>query len=417
MKKNVFLITMQILFLCLPAYPLENSKWKSIGPYGGSIEGLAVNPLNPNECFAIGNTSWGYIYWSKNGGKSWLYLYGFYDRVYDISVDPVTPEIIYVMGYYNLHKSVDKGKTWQKKPFGYGVVTKNSQVALNPMSPNKIYVVGKDKADFQKACILRSSDAAESWTRQVIHTAPSTIIGNDIAISPSNPDVLYASIYYIDSSSYSYKSRIFKSSNGGHTWTKLPGEISNAVNAIAIDPFNPDKIYLGTNWQVTRSSDGGQTWEESDDYVYSKSLAIDRNDPDILYSGYDNCCYRSEDGGIHWEKYRCNDLGSCKDLLLLGGKLLYASDVGIYASSDGAENWENSHDGISKVCIKAVSITKTFPTKIYALPVDGEKLYVSEDFGITWSCSEGLASCGILTWIESHPHNPEKAFIATSGGG
>ncbi len=417
MKKTLIVIGIFGLFLCIPAQSHETSKWKSIGPYGGSIEALAVNPQDANECFAVGNTSGGYIYWSKNGGNSWQGLYDFPDSVYDLAVDSTNPDILFALGSDHLYKSIDKGKSWSEKSFNHDVVTKNSKIALNLLNPNKIFIIGKDKANSKQVCILKSTDSAESWKRQVIGTVPMTIKGYNIAISPSNPNVLYSSAYYTESSGITYKSQLFKSTDGGQTWTNLSGEISNAVNAIAIDPFNPSKVYLGTNWEVIRSSDGGQTWEDSADYVYSKSLAVDRSNPDILYSGYNSCCYRSDDGGVHWKKYLCETIGSCNDLLPLPESLLYASDVGVYRSSNGGENWEGSHDGISKVCIKTVSITKTFPIKIYALPYDGEKLYVSEDFGITWNCPKGLDSCGSVAWIEAHPEDSEKAFISAAGGG
>ena len=419
MKKKVsfIFIVALALFLCLPVRGQDSSKWKAIGPYGGSIIALAVNPQNQNECFAIGNTSRGYIYWSKNRGGTWRSLYNFPSRVYDIGVDPIDPNHLFVLSIDSLFTSIDKGKSWSKKPFGYNVDTQNGKIILNTTDPDKLTVIGKDNTDSKKLYILNSMDGAESWTRQVIFTAPTSIRGTNIVISPSSPNVIYAMAYFAERSSIYYKSRLFKSTDGGKTWGMLPEEVGRAVNTMAIDPFVPEKIYVGTNWEVLRSSDGGQTWQDSEDYVYSRSLAIDPANPDILYSGYENCCYKSEDGGVHWEKYHCGELGSCRDLLTLTSNVLYASDIGIFASQDGGKNWEDSHTGISKVCIKTVSVTDSFPIKIFALPNDGEILYVSEDLGISWDCSEGLESCGRLNWIEARPDDPEMVFITTIGGG
>jgi photosystem II stability/assembly factor-like uncharacterized protein len=417
--KKIHLLTVFVLltiFLCVQAYSQENTKWKSIGPNGGSIQALAVNPQNLKECFAIGNSSGGYIFRSTNGGKDWTNLHEFPEDIYDIAVDPINPDILYLLSDGYLLKSTDKGKTWTDMPFSQSAVTRNSQLAINPRHPSALFVIGKDPSYYKKACFLQSSNGAKTWTSHTFFTAPSTIESYSLAISPSSPNVLYATIGWRDHYG-SVVGCVFKSSDSGQSWHESSDTLHHKINTITVDPLDPNKVYVGTNFTVFRSTDGGQDWHQSDGIVYSSALLIDPINTNILYAGHDNCSYKSEDGGIHWSRYRCENLGSCTDLLPLGNKILFASNNGIFASSNGGEDWEDSHEGISRICLKTVSVTDTTPITIFALPYNGEKLYISDDFGITWKFGKGLESCGSLSWVEAFPDNPEHIFISALGGG
>jgi photosystem II stability/assembly factor-like uncharacterized protein len=416
MKKTQFVFAILALFLCIQAQSQENSKWKSIGPFGGSIDALSVNPQNLNECFAIGNSSGSYIYRSTNGGRTWANLYEFSRPIYDMVVDPIDPDVLYVLSNEYLYKSIDNGKTWDVYPFDNDVVTRNGRLAINSRHPNTLYAIGKDANDYKKACILKSLDGAETWTSHSFFTAPDSLRDYSLAISRSNPNVLYSTLGFWEN--YTYESGcVFKSNDGGQSWEKSSETINHKINVIAVDPLKPNTVYIGTDFTVFRSTDGGQSWHQSEDYVYSTALLVDPTNTNIIYAGHDNCSYKSEDGGIHWTRYQCGNLGSCRDLLSLRDNILFASDIGIFRSSNRGENWEFSHKGISKICIKTVSTTDVFPTTMYALPYNGEKLYKSVDFGITWNCSEGLDNCGRISWVEAHPDDSEQAFITTLGGG
>ncbi|UCE40540.1 MAG: hypothetical protein JSV17_13945 [Candidatus Aminicenantes bacterium] len=417
MKKINLLIVLLTVFLCIQAQTQENSKWKYIGPDGGSINAFHFNPQNADECFSIGNIDRGYIYTSNNGGKSWIFLHEFPTKISDFVIDPIDPNIIYVLGEESIYKTTDKGLTWSERPLQNNVIATKGKVVIDSINPYMIYVIGEDKNNNAIASILRSTDGAETWTRHKLFEGSIPLHGFHIAMSPSNPAVLYSVVSRYNVELFTYKCRVFKTIDGGNNWQELPKEFQAAVNAVLIDPIDPDKVYLGTYWNVYRSSDGGQNWLENEDYVYANALSVDPVNPNFMYAGYENCLYKSEDGGIHWEKFECNQIGLCQDLVCQAQGVFYASDTGIYKSQDGGSTWTSRHEGISELRMLNISVSNSPPYRIYAMPDSAYHIYKSDDFGKTWQISMCIPGCGEFICLEGSSNSADHLFAAAHGGG
>ncbi|MCD4732401.1 MAG: hypothetical protein K8R74_17495, partial [Bacteroidales bacterium] len=112
--------------------------WSSIGPYGGDVMDMAVNPLDPNIVFAAA----GIPYISYDGGETWTYIEALSNLASSIETFEASPSgIIYASGpysYYKIFRSTDGGETWEQKSIpvnGAGL-----DIAIDPNDPNVIYM-------------------------------------------------------------------------------------------------------------------------------------------------------------------------------------------------------------------------------------------------------------------------------------
>lgn len=140
----------------------------------------------------------------------------------------------------------------------------------------------------------KSIDGGKNWTHHKITSKESRAYS--IAINPKNDNIIYVSGVYTQD----WKSVLFKSSNGGKDWTKIGNNISETIDAIAVDPVSPSKIYLGTYRGVYRSTDSGSSWENPTKYFGVECIKINPNNPKIIFAAGWRGVYYSSDEGNNW---------------------------------------------------------------------------------------------------------------------
>lgn len=284
--------------------------------YGAYSMGcLAMDPNNSNVVWAgTGENNHqralGYgngVYKTVNGGKSWENM-GLKDsrQIGMIAIDPRNSNVVYVAaegsawgpgGDRGLYKTVDGGKNWEKV-LNISENTGVNNVIFDPRNPDVLYASSEQRRRhaFTKigggpeTALYKSEDAGKTWRKLTDGLPGEHMGGMGIAISPQNPDVLYAIIEAANDAG-----GFFRSTNRGESWTKMSDHTSSGqyYNEIYCDPVQFDKIYsVETITHVT--DDGGKTWSRvsnNDRHVDDHALWIDPQDNQHVMIGGDGGIY------------------------------------------------------------------------------------------------------------------------------
>lgn len=206
---------------------------------------------------------------SDNGGRTWKKSnQGMPETaVTDILLDPTSPvdaRVLYVTAFgRGVYKSVDGGDTWKLKNVG---ITQREPFAwrLARASDGTLYLVVARRSEDGSignsgdGALYKSSDGAETWTRIAL---PAGVNGpNGLAIDPRDPQRLYLAAWARDIGVHGTGGGIYASSNGGKTWKQVLDRDQHIYD-VTVDVSNPDKLYAaGFESSAWRSSDRGEHW-------------------------------------------------------------------------------------------------------------------------------------------------------------
>ncbi len=293
--------------------------------YGAySIGCLAMDPNNPYVVWAgTGENNHqralGYgngVYKTLDGGQSWKNM-GLKEsrQIGKILIDPRNSDMVYVAaegsawgpgGERGLYKTVDGGENWELI-LEISENTGINDMVMDPRNPDVIYASSEQRRRHvhtkigggPESGIHKTTDGGKTW-RQLKSGLPGGDVGGiGLAISPVNPDVVYAIIEATEESS-----GFFRSTNRGETWQKMSSHNASGqyYNEIYCDPKNVDKVYsVETVSQVTL--DGGRTWNSignNQRHVDDHALWIDPQDTEHFMIGGDGGVYETFDGGKNY---------------------------------------------------------------------------------------------------------------------
>ena len=343
------------------------------------------------------------------------------------------------VGYGNgIYKSLDGGKSW--KNMGLKRSEHIGRILVDPHNSNHVYVAaqgplwgpGGDRG------LYETRDGGKTW-KAILTISENTGV-SEIIMDPRNPDVLYCSAYQrrrhvwtlIDGGP---ESAIYKSSDGGSSWEKLTSGLPEGnVGRIgmAISPANPDILYAiieaaGKNGGFFRSLDRGATWEKRCDYVsgspqYYQELMADPLNPERVYS-MDTFMMVTHDGGRTFLRVGNNGRHVDDHALWIDPQntdhLLIGGDGGIYESFDRGQNYDfKSNLPITQFYRAAVDNTLPF-YYVYGGTQDNNTLggpsRTTSSTGIVnadWFVTQG--GDGFETQIE--PTNPDIVYSQAQHG-
>ncbi len=189
---------------------------------------------------------------TTNGGQNWVGankgLFGNSPWVTPVVIHPTDPKILFTCTNKQLYKSTDRSASWFAFHGNMDSSSTINAIAISPLRPN-LMLVG-----YRSGKIWRTDDAGASW-KNISSGLPNRQI-NDIVFDPRNDSVFYTCV-----SGYVRES-VFRSDSGGFKWVNISGNLpSIPTNALEINPANPREIYVGTDFGVYATTDGGTEWQ------------------------------------------------------------------------------------------------------------------------------------------------------------
>jgi photosystem II stability/assembly factor-like uncharacterized protein len=392
----------------VPDKMLQDLHWRMIGPFRGGRTRAAVGvPRQPNV-FYIGAVNGG-VWKSNDFGRTWWSIFDAQSSqsIGDIAVAPSDPNVIYVASGEGLHRpdlsigngiyrSSDAGKTWTHLGLQDG--EQIPAVAVDPKNPDRVFaaVLGHPYGPNDERGIYRSTDGGKNW--QKVLSKDANTGGDDVLIDPSNPQIVYASLWearlgpWEDSNSYEGTGGgVFKSTDGGNTWNKLTkGLPENLVQAhLAIAPSQPNRLFVvfstteknsygsGKGMGFYRSDDGGESWAKiTDDGRPAMKIGggdlsmikVDPKNPDVVYST-SIVTVKSSDGGKTWKSIRGAPGGDDYQNLWINPNdpniILLVADQGALVTVNGGETWSSWYNQPTAQ-LYHVATTNEFPYKVCA---------------------------------------------------
>ncbi|NRB48934.1 MAG: glycosyl hydrolase [Saprospiraceae bacterium] len=303
--------------------------WKSIfdRQYSYSIGCLTIDPNNPHTIWVgtgenVGGRHVGFgdgIYKSMDGGKTWKNM-GLKksEHISKIIIHPENPDVIWVAAQgplwskgdeRGLYKSTDGGKNW-KKVLGDEEWTGVTDIIMDPRNPDQLYAatwqrhrtVASYMGGGPKSGLHRSTDGGETWQRLKTGLPRGNMGKIGLAISPQNPDVLYAAIELNRK-----QGAIYRSADRGSSWEKRSNAVSGATGPhyyqeLYASPHAFDRLYL-MDVRIQVSDDGGKNFRrlsEQKKHSDNHAIAFRADDPDYLLIGTDAGIYESFDLAKNW---------------------------------------------------------------------------------------------------------------------
>ncbi len=292
-----------------------------------SIGDVTLDPSNPNVVWVgtgenVGGRHVGYgdgIYRSKDGGRTWEKRgLEASEHISTILVHPNDSNTVWVAvqgplwspgGERGLYKTTDGGETWTNV-LSDGEWTGVTDIVMDPRDPDRLYAatwqhhrtVAHYIGGGPESGVHVSEDGGETWSKLTTGLPGGNVGKIGLAISPLDPDVLYAAIEL-----NRREGGVWRSSDRGASWTKMSDAVGKATGPhyyqeIYAHPHRFDRVYLVSN--VTQvSDDGGKTWrninmenKHSDDHA----IAFHETDPDYILVGSDGGLYESHDDEKSW---------------------------------------------------------------------------------------------------------------------
>lgn len=228
--------------------------------------------------------------------------------------------------------------------------------------------------------VWKTSDMGLTW-RNVSDGFFTTQTVGAIAVAESDPNVVYVGTgeHAVRGVMTHSGDGVYKSTDAGKTWKKMGLDATRHISRIAVDPRNPDVVYVAAQGTLFASSadrgvfksvDGGATWRKVlfvDDMTGASELSLDAKNPRVVYAAM------WEHGRLPWQ-VKSGGPGS-----------------GLYKSTDSGETWTKMTDGLPEEMGKmAIAVSRANPNRVWALiesdsHKDGRGLYVSTNAGKSWS--------------------------------
>jgi photosystem II stability/assembly factor-like uncharacterized protein len=434
------------LTLPLDSSALTGFRWREIGPYrGGRSVAVAGSVARPNE-YWMGTTGGG-VFKTTDGGQSWAPMSDRYfgGTIGAVEVAPSNPDIVYVGGGEfpirgnvshgdGVWKTTDAGRTWTYK--GLADTKHIGDIVVHPANADLVYVgaLGHVFGANAERGVFRSKDGGTTWEKILFRNDSTGVV--DLVMDPNDPNVLYAGFW--QARRHPWKlwsggagSGMFKTTNGGDTWTEitrnagLPAGVWGNIG-ISVSGANSNRVYAiieAAEGGVYRSDDAGATWMRTNNSAsltqrawYYMKLYADPKNADVVYVS--NVQFqRSSDGGRTFRNVAIPHSDS-HDLWIAPDnpdRMIEGDDGGAAVTTNGGRTWTQQDYATAQ--FYHVITTNHFPYKICGAQQDNSTLCGPSrkqgNIGIDdWKDAGG----GESGYIAARHDDPDITYAGSYGG-
>ena len=401
-------------------YGLE---WIPIGPTINSAraDAIQIDEKNPGTMYlAFGS---GNLWKTVDNGLTWKAIFEnqAVQGIGDIALAPSNSNILYLgtgeslkkprnftMPGTGVYRSDDAGETWRH--LGLSDSWHIGEIVIHPENPDiaMVAVLGNFWSDNKNRGVYRTEDGGNTW-QHVIYINDQTG-ANDIVIAPSNPDIVYASMWQHSPEVSGKSSGVYKSTDGGKIWSKahsgMPTDENVGRIGLAVSHSDPNKVYALMDHRnrgkdegaakIFRTLDGGKRWKKTHDDEqmflaglgwYFADIYVNPQDDEEIF-GLGIRVAHSTDGGKNFkflggEVYHL--FPSAADPLHLDhcemwinplnpNHIALANDGGLYTSFDKGKHWTH-HNNIPAGEFYQIALSNDEPYKIYGGVQDNATVY------------------------------------------
>ncbi len=348
-------------------------EWRNVGPpRGGRSIAVAGSQARPLEYY-MGTTGGG-LWKTTDAGQNWTPVTD--GQINSASIGAVQvcrndPDIVYMgTGETQLrgniqqgdgaYKSTDGGKTWEH--IGLRETQNIARIRIHPDDCDVAWAAafGKHSAENPERGVFKTTDGGQTWRRVLYRSDRAGAV--DISVDATNPDVLYASVWEAWRRSWGMSSGgddsgLFKSLDGGETWTEITDNVGLGDGpvgkiGVAVSPANPNRVWALIEHEpdggVWRSDDAGASWEKVNNerklrqraFYYTRVYADPQNE-DVMYA-LNTGFYRSTDGGETFPQAIRVPHGDNHDLWIAPDdpeRMVNGNDGGANVSFNGGGSW------------------------------------------------------------------------------
>ena len=435
----------------IPPGAYDALRWRLIGPHrGGRVLAVAGVPGDAST-FYFGAVDGG-VWRTRNAGVTWEPLFD--DQpiasIGALALAPSDPNVIYVgtgeasirsdITYgAGVYKSSDGGVHWHA--LGLSDTRHIGKVLVDARNPDVVLVaaLGHAYGPNPERGVFRSSDGGRTWTK-VLYKDPDTG-AIDLAADPTDPQVVYAALYQARRTPWEQYppdegpgSGLYKSADGGATWTPLSGHglPAGPVGRIGLAAGRGGRVYalIGAKAGagLYRSDDGGATWRlvGSDPRLTSRNwyfcrVTVDPQNPDVVYVP-NVSLLRSGDGGKTFTVLKGQPGGDDYHELWVDPRspahLIVGSDQGAVVSLDNGRTWSSWYNQPTAQFYHVVT-DDAFPYRVYGAQQDAGTAGVTSrsDFGEITFRDWAPVGAGESGYIAPDPLDSEIVYGGDTYGG
>ena len=432
---------------------------RNIGSAAMSGRVAALDAVHEGERLTvyIGAASGG-VWKSVNGGTTFKPVFDKQpvQSIGAVTVDPKHPKVVWVgtgeawtrnsvsIGD-GVYKSVDGGENWTN--LGLKESERIAKIVVDPSETNTVYVCvpGRLWSDSDERGVYKTTDGGKTWVNVLKGSNLSTGCSM-LSLDPTNPKTIFAGMWDFRRKGWTFRSGgdgpdapsgsgLFKSSDGGASWTELSGAKGLPSKpwgrvAVAVAPSKPSVVYAFIEAQVPtnglyRSDDGGQTWEARDRSqamiwrpFYFANLIVDPKNENRIYKP-DGPLIVSTDGGRSFSNISGGAHGDFHDVWIDPNNtdhLITGDDGGVWYSYDAANKWWKA-DNLPISQFYHVSVDMDLPYHVYGGLQDNSSWVGESEYpgGVTSSRWENMYG-GDGFWMFVDPTDPDYIYAEYQGG-
>ena len=430
---------------------LDAMRFRCIGPpRGGRVVAVAGDPAEA-AVFWFGAVAGG-IWKTEDAGVTWTNVSDGYlatASVGALAVSDSDPNVVYAgMGESTIradvshgdgvYRSTDRGRTWVH--LGLADTRHISEIRIHPRDPDRVWVaaLGHAFGPNSERGVFRTTDGGASWER-VLYTDDRSGAA-DLALDTRNPAVLYASLWethrnFWELSSGGPGSGLWKSTDGGTTWTGITAKLGLPASAVvgkigvAASPARSGRVWALVESDAApglyRSDDFGDTWTLATDRQelryrpwYYMHVFADTRDEDTVYVN-NLRMWKSTDAGAHFTSMPTPH-GDNHDLWIDprdNRRMIQGNDGGANVTFNAGASWSSVHNQLTAQLYTVDTDGGEPHYVVYGTQQDNSSIGVpsgTNDGAIAWGDCR-IAGTGESGYVAVHPDNPDVVYVGAIG--